>query len=30
LPGPTRLLVAQLERHERGESKLLRAFFFQS
>jgi hypothetical protein len=28
LPGPTRLLVMQLERHEGSESKLLRSFFF--
>lgn len=28
LPGPTRLLVMQLERHEGAESKLLRSFFF--
>jgi hypothetical protein len=27
LPGPTRLLVQQLERHERSESRLLRSFF---
>jgi hypothetical protein len=28
LPGPTRLLVMQLERHEGSESKLLRNLFF--
>lgn len=28
LPGPTRLLITQLERHEGSESKLLRNFFF--
>lgn len=28
LPGPTRLLVEQLERHEGAESELLRSFFF--
>jgi hypothetical protein len=28
LPGPTRLLVTQLARHERAESKLLRNLFF--
>lgn len=28
LPGPTRLLVTQLERHEGSESKLLRSLFF--
>lgn len=28
LPGPTRLLITQLERHEGSESKLLRRFFF--
>lgn len=28
LPGPTRLLITQLERHEGAESKLLRDFFF--
>ena len=27
LPGPTRLLITQLERHEGSESKLLRSFF---
>jgi len=27
LPGPTRELIAQLERHERSESKLLRSLF---
>lgn len=27
LPGPTRELIAQLERHERGESQLLRGLF---
>jgi hypothetical protein len=28
LPAPTRRLIAQLERHEGSESKLLRKFFF--
>jgi hypothetical protein len=27
LPGPTRELIAQLERHERNESRLLRGLF---